>query len=85
MLPKPKNPLERLLGDLADGDKDETLSLGTAPATLRGADTLRTHVLPLVEGLDPQRTAALKTALLRLEMLQKEGVVLMMPELVIGD
>jgi hypothetical protein len=36
---------------------------------------------PYLQNLDPQRTAAIASVFQRLEILQKEGVVLTMPEI----
>jgi hypothetical protein len=40
--------------------------------------------LPLLDRLDPRRLAALRLALLRLDLINHEGVVLMAPELLLG-
>jgi hypothetical protein len=43
-------------------------------------ETFRGHV----KMLDPARTALVRQALRRIELLQREGVVLMMPEMMMG-
>jgi protease-4 len=85
VLPRPKNPMELLFGDLSDGDDDGRISLSATIPSLAPSVSLWDRVLPLLEGLDPQRTEAIKAAILRMEMLQQDGAVLMMPEMVLRD
>jgi len=86
VLPRPKNPMEQLFGDLTDGDEDDgRISLSAGLRSLQSEGAIWQSVLPLLEGVDPQRTEAVKTAILRLELLQQEGAVLMMPEMVWSD
>jgi hypothetical protein len=40
---------------------------------------------PYLQNLDPRRTAAIASVLSRLEILQREGVVLTMPELLLQE
>ena len=40
--------------------------------------------MPLIKNLDPERLRVVKLALQRLQLIQQEGAVLMMPELLIG-
>ena len=40
--------------------------------------------MPHLQHLDPQRLATVRLALQRLQLLQQEGAVLMMPELMLG-
>ena len=76
VVPKPKNFLEQLM-EQASGDKEEAGHVGIAS----GADSLFKLAAPYLRNLDPQRTAAVASVLCRLEILQKEGVVLTMPEI----
>jgi protease-4 len=76
VVPKPKNFLEQLM-EQASGDKEEAGHVGIAA----GADSLFKLAAPYLRNLDPQRTAAVASVLCRLEILQKEGVVLTMPEI----
>jgi protease IV len=76
VVPKPKNFLEQLM-EQASGDKDEGGHVGIAS----GGDSLLKLAAPYLQNIDPRRTAAVASALLRLEILQKEGVVLSMPEI----
>jgi protease-4 len=75
VVPEPKNFLEQLLEGLS-GDKDT----GHVGSAARQGSLLKLAA-PYLENLDPQRTAAVLSVLTRLEILQKEGVVLTMPEL----
>jgi hypothetical protein len=76
VVPEPKNFLEELLEQWSGG-KDEPghVALGT------GEESLLRLAAPLLQNLDPQRTAAVVSVLTRLEILQKEGLVLTMPEI----
>jgi protease IV len=76
VVPRPKNFLEQLM-EQASGDKDESGHVGIAAS---GA-SLFELAAPYLRNLDPRRTAAVASALSRLEILQKEGVVLSMPEI----
>ncbi|HVU85883.1 MAG TPA: signal peptide peptidase SppA [Pirellulales bacterium] len=83
LLPEPKTFLQTLLGS-ALGEEDED----TAGVSLSAAFGVKTFplldaVLPYLRELDGQRLGAVLTALGRLELIHREGVVLMMPEIVI--
>ena len=84
VVPKPKNALEALL-DEASGDTDsDRKGLGLAvgsPLVGRLADL----ALPYLQHLDPARASAVRLALRRLDLIQKEGAAVMMPELSIGS
>ena len=88
VVPEPKNFIEQLLEELT-GEKDEeknNKNLGL-DAKVRGANgqiSLVDLAMPYVQHLDPQRIALIRTALQRLQLIQKEGAVLMMPEISIG-
>ena len=90
VLPRPTNPLETLFGDMAAGSpkKDENKHLelpggdaigikSAAPAV--ESDPLVKQVLPLLQGLDPQRTKLVLQALQHLDQVQQERAVLAMP------
>jgi protease-4 len=75
-VPEPKNFLEQLM-EQSGGGKDEpglTSLRANSPSILQLA-------LPHLEHLDPQRVMMIKQALHRLDLIQKEGAVLMMPEI----
>jgi protease-4 len=76
VVPEPKNFLEQLMDDIS-GRKDNPghVSLGGSSSPLMKL------AAPYLENLDPQRTSAIRSVLSRLEILQKEGVVLTMPEI----
>jgi protease-4 len=77
VIPKPKSFLEQLLEDGADTD------------TRKGLDTILKPTLfelarPYLRSLDPTRADLVRMALGRLELISREGVILMMPELSLG-
>ena len=59
------------------GDKDEAGHVGMAA----GGDTLLKRAAPYLQSLDPRRVSSVASVLRRLEILQKEGVALTMPEI----
>jgi protease-4 len=75
VVPEPRNFLEQL-SQQASG-KDEP---GHIKAAVPGNSLLQL-ALPYLQNLDPQRVAAVASVLIRLEILQREGVVLTMPEI----
>jgi protease-4 len=79
-LPKSRSFLEQLL---ADGDEDGGRKGLDVAGAVRGAGIIDA-ALPLLGTLDPARAALVRQALGRLELIQKEGVVLMMPEIGLG-
>ena len=76
VVPEPKNFLEQLMEQLSGG-KDETGHV----TMMTGESSLLKLAVPYLKNLDPQRAAAVFSALPRLLILQKEGVVLSMPEI----
>ena len=76
VVPKPKNFLEQMMEQIS-GDKDEAGHVGMAG----GQDSLLNLAAPYLQNLDPRRTAGVVSVLRRLEILQKEGVMLTMPEI----
>jgi protease-4 len=86
VVPEPKNFIERLVEEIS-GEKDEPKGLNLAsrvPAAARHP-SLVDLALPYLQHLDPQRVKVVKTALWRLQLLQQEGAVLMMPEVVLPN
>lgn len=83
-VPEPKNFLEQLLEE-ASGGKDDPKNLELSKKLSLGGRQLSLveMALPHLKHLDPQRLAAIRTALERLQLLQQEGAVLMMPEMII--
>jgi protease-4 len=84
VVPEPKNFIEKLMEELA-GDKEEGKGLDArAVSSLRRSPSLVDLALPYLTHLDPRRLAAVKQALQRLELIQQERAVLMMPEIILG-
>jgi protease-4 len=83
IVPAPKNFLEQLIED-ASASKDDTPGLDAAAdrpgRSLGGPAFLVELAMPYLRHLEPHRVAAVKAALQRLQLLQREGVLLMMPE-----
>jgi protease-4 len=80
VVPEPKNFLEKLMEELA-GDKEEGKGLDVRSRLNATSQlSLLELAMPYLKQLDPQRVAAIKQALRRLELIQQEGAVLMMPE-----
>jgi protease-4 len=82
VIPRPKNFMEELFKELA-GETDEE-----APIRIESMPGWRTQPVwraasELLSKLQPQRAAALRRALIQLEILQREAVSLMAPEVVI--
>jgi protease IV len=75
VVPEPKNFLERLM-ERGSGGKDEPGHVASAA----GQNALFKLAAPYLQNLDPRRTSAIASVLSRLEILQREGVVLTMPE-----
>ena len=86
VIPRPKNFLEIMLGDIAGKEDDEqTISVGRPVTQSANSVSVLDLALPYLRQMDPQRMASVKMALRRLDMLQHEGVLLMMPEIIIGN
>jgi len=84
--PEPKNFLEVLMEEMSDGDKDPNhLALPASGVIAPHASSILDLALPHLKALDRQRLETLKAALRRLDLLQQERAVLMMPEIAIGD
>ncbi len=78
VLPRPKSFFE-ILGDEIGGKESESVrvSLGTQQGLFAAGSPLMDMVLPLLKTLDPQRAAALNTALMKLQILHDENIALM--------
>ncbi len=77
VIPKPKTFLEQLMENGADGDSRKGLDVMQKPNLLELAQ-------PYLRSLDPARAELVRSALGRLELIHREGVILMMPELSLG-
>ena len=85
-VPRPKNFMEQLMESASGKSEfDSAASITVEPGSPTGTNSLLQLALPALKGMDPLRFGAIKSALLRLEMLQREGVGLTMPEFVIRD
>ncbi len=84
VLPSPKNFIEALVEELGGKEIAEP-DLSLPGLVARRYWGLWDAVLPHLQTLEPQRLAALKTALMRLSLLQEQRAVLMMPETVVRD
>jgi protease-4 len=85
VVPEPKNFIERII-EQASGGKDDRhrLDVKAPPAAGAATPSLVDLALPYLQHLDPARVRAVKMALERLQLMQKEGVIMMMPELVLS-
>jgi protease-4 len=86
VVPEPKNLVEKILEE-AMGTKDEKPGLemsGLRLPTAVPTASLVELALPYLKHLDPERVRLIVSALERLQLVQQEGVILMMPEMRIG-
>jgi protease-4 len=85
VVPEKKNFLEKLIEE-SSGGKDEPHKLGLAARRVAGGEQINLVelALPYLKGFDPERVRLVKAALHRLQLIQKEGAVLMMPEMMLG-
>jgi protease-4 len=86
VIPEPKNFIEKIMEELSgnkDEDSSKDLGLGARlPAAARNV-SLIDLALPYLQHLDPERVRVVRLALGRLQLMQQEGAILMMPEIVI--
>src|SRR5262249_46358193 len=83
IVPPPKNFLEQLIG-AASGAGDEGPGIDVRDRMIgAGPGSLVDLAMPFLRHLDPSRVAAVREALRHLQLLQREGVLLMMPEIAI--
>ncbi|HEY1603583.1 MAG TPA: signal peptide peptidase SppA [Pirellulales bacterium] len=83
VVPEPKSFLQTLLGSAMGEDDDEAKGVSLSAALGVRTFPLLDAVLPYLQNLDGQRVGAITMALGRLELIRREGVVLMMPEIII--
>ena len=85
VVPEPKSLLEQLLAGATGGDDDETgITTGRVAASVQ-QPSLFSVALPYLRGLDPQRVQIIERTFRQLEIMRQEGVVLMTPELLLGE
>jgi protease-4 len=83
IVPAPKNFLEQLIEE-ASGAAEDAPGIDVRVRPMAGGpESLVDLALPMLRHLDPPRVAAIKDALRHLQLLQREGVLLMMPEMAI--
>jgi protease-4 len=84
VVPKPENFVEKLMEELSGGKEDnKDLDLRVSRAVKE--TSLVELTLPYLQHLDPKRVKLITTALTRMQLLQREKALLMMPEIRVGD
>lgn len=83
-VPQPKNLIELLLDGGGADDEPGIVGLPANGLKASGGTSLAELALPHLRHLDPRRVEAVMSALRRLEMLQKDGVLLTTPEILIA-
>jgi protease-4 len=80
VVPKPKNFIEQMMASAGGEDESSRgIQLRSGPASLVDL------AMPHLQHLDPVRVRAVRSALGRLQLLQEEGVLLTMPEIILQD
>jgi protease-4 len=74
-VPEPKNFLEKLMEKSGGGNEDDRRSMSTGSGS-----SLVDLAMPYLKDLDPARVSAIRAALEKLQLLNREGVLLVMPE-----
>jgi protease-4 len=74
-VPEPKSIFEQLMADSTARNEREGVSMGS------GRVSILQLALPYLQQMDAPRVAIIKQALLRLDLIQREGAVFMMPEI----
>jgi protease IV len=83
VVPQPKNFIEQLMEQGKGGGEDENHWVAT-PAIADQA-SLVDLAMPHLQHLDPRRVAAIRSALLQLQLMGSENVILTMPQVLILD
>jgi protease-4 len=82
VIPRPKNFLEELVEQSSGGKEDNReIDLGVNKRLTGHGASLVDLAMPHLQHLDPSRVALIKQALKRLQLMQEEGVLMMMPEM----
>lgn len=84
IVPKPKNFLETLLEDIVDDNGDSDSLIRMAKRAGSAQTSVLDAVLPMIGQVDSGRLAAVKSALMCLELLQRDRVALMTPQITIA-
>ncbi len=83
VVPAPKNFLEQLIEEAA-GTREDSPGVDVRGRVIgAGPGSLVDLAMPFLRNLDPVRVGAVTDALRHLQLLQREGVLLMMPEIAI--
>ncbi len=80
IVPAPKNFLEQIIEEASGASEDAPGLDVRARPVAAGPASLVNLALPMLRHLEPRRVAAVTDALRHLQLLQREGVLLMMPE-----
>lgn len=78
IVPEPKDFLTQLLEQSSGGERPTDISLSGAAGPLAGHPTLA-PLLDLLGKTEPERARALRQVLQRIDLIRREGVVMMMP------
>ena len=81
VIPEPRSFMEMLFEGLSEGERDDSRIGMTAGRP----SSLLELALPHLKGLERDRLEAVTAALRRLDLLQQQRAVMMMPEIVIGN
>lgn len=86
VIPRPKDFITMLMEDVSgEGESPTDISLRNPTSLMANMPTIK-PILDLLRKTEPQRAEALYQALQRVELIRKEGVIMMMPfDLVIGS
>ena len=84
-VPEPKNFIEQIFEN-AKGDPDPShVAIGLFASRLSAGGSLADLAMPYLQHLDPHRVTQIRAALRTLDLMQREGVILTTPELMIWD
>jgi protease-4 len=83
VVPEPKSFIDLLLEGTSGDSDDDNVALGALPGKAGLKPQLLDAALPALRGLDPQRAKSLLRAIEQLDVLHREGAVLMTPELLV--
>jgi protease-4 len=79
-VPEPKNILQKLIEQSSGGDDDPSrLSVGGMTRAATPPTSLLKLAAPYLAGLDPHRVKQIEAALRQLQLMQSEGVIVVMP------
>lgn len=79
-VPEPKNFVQQLMEQAAGGENDPNhITLGRPAALGAQGDSLLRLAAPYLQGLDPTHVKKIEAALEQLQLMQREGVIMMMP------